>query len=251
MAALTGKVALVTGAARGIGAAIARLFAAEGAAVLIADILDERGKALAADIAAGGVEADYLRLDVSQEADWTDAVAAVTERHGRIDVLVNNAGINDRLGIMSSTVESWRRLMAVNLDGMLYGMRAVAPVMRDSGGGSIVNMASAAGLTGTGFAAYSSSKWAIRGLTRCAALEFAPWRIRVNAICPGLVVTELNQDQPYVETATKANPLGRAGTVEDMAQLALFLASDASAYVTGQDHVIDGGTTAGLPVRHA
>jgi 3alpha(or 20beta)-hydroxysteroid dehydrogenase len=248
MTGLSGKVAIVTGAARGIGAGIARLFAAEGAAVTIADILDQRGQTLAAEIEGIGGKASFHHLDVTSEADWAAAVAATTARFGPVDLLVNDAGIHDRRGIIDIDLESWRRTMAVNLDGMLLGMRAVAPVMRDAGGGSIVNMSSAAGLSGTAFPAYSASKWAVRGLTRCAALEFAPWNIRVNAICPGLVVTELNQGQPYLEPVIKANPLGRAGTVEDIARLALFLASDASSYVTGQDHVVDGGTTAGLPL---
>jgi 3alpha(or 20beta)-hydroxysteroid dehydrogenase len=248
MGSLAGKVALVTGSARGLGAGIARLFATEGAAVVIADILDERGEALAAEIEAGGGKALYRHLDVTSEDDWAEAVDATTQRFGRIDVLVNDAGIHDRRGIIDIDLEGWRKTMSVNLDGMLLGMRAAAPVIREAGGGSIVNMSSAAGLAGTAFPAYSASKWAVRGLTRCAALEFAPWNIRVNAICPGLVVTELNQGQPYLEPVIKANPLGRAGTVEDIAKLALFLASDASAYVTGQDHVIDGGTTAGLPL---
>ena len=249
MSSLTGKVALITGSARGIGAGIARLFAAAGAAVAITDILDERGATLAAEIDSGGGKAIYVRLDVTSEDDWASATAAAMERlGGRIDVLVNDAGIHDRRGIMDIDLDSWRKVMAVNLDGMLLGMRAVAPAMREAGGGSIVNMSSAAGLSGTAFPSYSASKWAVRGLTRCAALEFAPWNIRVNAICPGLVVTELNQGQPYLEPVIKANPLGRAGTVEDIARLALFLASDASAYITGQDHVVDGGTTAGLPL---
>jgi 3alpha(or 20beta)-hydroxysteroid dehydrogenase len=248
MSDLAGKVALVTGSARGIGAGIARLFAAEGASVAITDILDDRGLALAVEIEGGGGKAGYLHLDVTSEQDWANAVDATTERFGRLDVLVNDAGIHDRRGIIDIDLESWRKVMAVNLDGMLLGMRAAAPAMRDAGGGSIVNMSSAAGLSGTAFPAYSASKWAVRGLTRCAALEFAPWNIRVNAICPGLVVTELNQGQPYLEPVIRANPLGRAGTVEDIARLALFLATDASAYVTGQDHVIDGGTTAGLPL---
>ena len=248
MTSLAGKVALVTGAASGIGAGIASLFAAEGAAVVIADILDQRGETLAARVLDAGGQAIYLRLDVTSEADWSTAVAATIERFGRIDILVNNAGINERFNILGTSIESWHRVLAVNLDGTLFGLRAVAPAMRDSGGGSVINMSSAAGLAGTAYAAYSSTKWAIRGLTRCAALEFARWRIRVNAICPGLVLTEINAGQSYLEPVARANPLGRAGTVDDIARLALFLASDASDYVTGQDHVIDGGTTAGLPV---
>jgi NAD(P)-dependent dehydrogenase (short-subunit alcohol dehydrogenase family) len=243
---LTGKVAFISGGARGMGAAEAKLFVQEGAAVAIADILDERGRALAADIERGGGRAMYVHVDVAVEADWTGAATAVREKFGRIDVLVNNAGINDRQTIMGTSAESWRKVMAVNVDGTLFGLRAIAPVMRDGGGGAVVNIASTAGFSGNSFAAYATSKWAVRGLTRCAALEFAPWNIRVNAICPGLVLTELNTGQPYIEPLSKATPLGRAGTVDDIARLALFLVSDASAYITGQDHVIDGGFTAGL-----
>ncbi len=251
MGSLAGRVAFISGGARGMGAAEAKLFVREGASVAIADILDDRGRALAAEIEQGGGKAMYVHVDVSLEADWIKAAAAVRERFGRIDILVNNAGINDRQTIMGTSPESWRKVMAVNVDGTLFGLRAIAPIMRDGGGGAVVNIASTAGYSGNSFAAYATSKWAVRGLTKCAALEFAPWRIRVNAICPGLVLSELNTGQPYIEPMAKATPLGRAGDVEDIAKLALFLVSDASDYITGQDHIIDGGFTAGLVLPSA
>ena len=165
--------------------------------------------------------------------------------HGRIDVLVNNAGINIRESLLDAQMEHFEDVMATNFYGPLHGIRAVAPHMKAARKGSIVNIVSTNGLAGGPFTAYASSKWALRGLTKCAALEFAPWQIRVNAVCPGLVPTEINIGQPYVQTGIETNPMGRAGAMEDVAALVLFLASDASAYINGADIPVDGGGMAG------
>lgn len=251
MAQLTGKVAIVTGAASGLGLAIASLFAHEGAAVLLTDVSHEQGTDAARQIVSNGGEVSYLGCDVTSEADWHAAVNLAEDWRGRLDILVNNAGVNDRRGVLDSDRESWRRLMAVNLDGPFYGMRAAAPLIQRSGGGAIVNIASTAALSGHTFVAYSSSKWALRGLTRSAALEFASSRIRVNTVCPGLMLTNINRGQPYLEEFKKTIPLARAAATQEVAAVALFLASDASAYVTGQDFVVDGGMTAGMTVAGA
>ena len=242
MDALHGRIAVITGAAQGQGAAEARLLAEHGAHVVIADVR-EQGRELAAEITAstaGGAE--FIRLDVTDEQSWQTLADDLRRRHARLDVLVNNAGVAHRFGLMETTQEDFRRVLDVNLVGPYLGMRALAPLMRDSGGGSVVNVGSAAGMTGHFSAAYSASKWGLRGVTKVAAMEFAPWQIRVNAIHPGIVNTALVPgDTAFPEAMTRFTPLGRAAEVEDIAPLVLFLAGDGSRFITGSDLPVDGG----------
>ncbi|MDB5394841.1 MAG: cyclopentanol dehydrogenase [Rhodospirillales bacterium] len=245
MGAVENKIAIVTGGARSLGAADARLLAAEGAEVVILDILDERGQATMEKIVQAGGAARYLNCDVRDVSAWAGAIAQVIGWYGRVDILVNNAGINIRESLLDAQIDHFEDVMATNLYGPLHGIRAVAPHMKAAGKGSIVNIVSTNSLAGGPFTAYATSKWALRGLTKCAALELAPWQIRVNAVCPGLVPTEINAGQPYVQAGIDNNPMGRAGSVEDVAALVLFLASDASAYINGADIPIDGGGMAG------
>jgi len=247
MCRLAGKVAIITGASRGMGAHEARLFAREGAAVVVCDLLDARGEAVAAEIVAAGGRAIYRHLDVTDEAAWSAAVANAVEWQGRLDILLNNAGINIRGNIVELLPTDWARVLGVNLSGPLLGMRAAVPAMQAAGGGSIVNIASVAGIRASRSAAYTASKWALRGLSRVAAVEFAASRIRVNTVCPGVVPTELNAGQPYLALATKRTPLRRLAGAEDVARAALFLASDDAAFITGTDVIVDGGITAQDP----
>jgi len=247
MAQLDGRIAVVTGGSRGIGAAVGRTFAREGAAVVICDLLDERGEGIADEINRAGGSAMFVHLDVTAQADWQAMTARVDAWRGGIDVLVNNAGINVRTGIENVALDDWNRVMAVNLTGPLLGMQTVAPIMRRRGGGAIVNIASNAALRGIRSAAYCASKWAVRGLTKVAALEFAAAGIRVNTVCPGVVPTELNAGQPYVATTGEKTPMGRIATAAEIAQAVLFLASNSSSFITGMDMPVDGGMTVGMP----
>lgn len=245
---LSGKTALVTGAARGQGAIEAELLATAGASVLICDVLDE-GEALAARIAAEGHGATFLKLDVTSEAAWLEALALIRDWTGRLDILVNNAGIINRKTITDMSVGEWRAVLEVNATGAFIGVKLAAPMMAETGGGSIVNISSNSAFSGHYDPAYTASKWAIRGLTRTAAMEFADQGIRVNAICPGLIVTDLNRNSPHLGPMIGMTPMSRAGEADEVAQLVLFLASDASGFITGEDFVIDGGFTAGAGYR--
>jgi NAD(P)-dependent dehydrogenase (short-subunit alcohol dehydrogenase family) len=249
MAVLEGKVAIVTGGARGQGAAEARLFVEEGAAVAICDVLEGEGRALEAELAAEGHAARFHTMDVTSPEAWRALVAEVLAWRGRLDILVNNAGIVNRKTIATTTASEWERLLAVNLSGALYGIQAVAPAMRQRGGGAIVNISSNAGLAGHYDPAYTASKWALRGLTRTAAMEFATDGIRVNAVCPGLIVTDMNRTASHIEPMRRMTPMGRSGTVEEVAQLVLFLVSEASSFITGEDFIIDGGFNASAAYR--
>jgi len=245
MGRLDGKVALITGAARGQGAAEARLFAAEGADVVLTDILDAEGQETAA--ACGGA---YLHHDVTSEAEWQRAVDEALRLHGRIDVLVNNAGIWHSAGLLETTPNDYRRVIEVNQIGVFLGMRAVAKPMMAQRSGSIVNISSVAGLRGgtAGFA-YHASKFAVRGMTKCAARELGPYGIRVNSIHPGLIETAMLHQLPGVDAGRldaylRTVPLGRVADPIEVARLALFLASDESSYATGAEFIVDGGLTA-------
>ncbi|SED16021.1 SDR family NAD(P)-dependent oxidoreductase [Streptomyces sp. TLI_105] len=250
MGKLDGRVVLVTGAARGQGEQEARLFAAEGAKVVLGDVLDEAGEALAKDL--GEDRAAYVHLDVTSEGDWTAAVAAAEERFGKIDGLVNNAGILRFNELVSTPLDEFRAIVSVNQTGCFLGIRTVAPVIAAAGGGTIVNTASYTGLTGmAGVGAYAASKHAVLGLTRVAALELAAKGVRVNAVCPGAIDTPMSNPEGVEPAATaelyrKLVPLGRIGRPEEVAALVLFLTGADSAYITGQPFVIDGGWLAGV-----
>ncbi|SBT89841.1 3alpha(or 20beta)-hydroxysteroid dehydrogenase [Streptomyces sp. DI166] len=255
MGKLDGRVVIVTGAARGQGEQEARLFRQEGADVVVADVLDDPGEALAKEIGAR-----YVHLDVGEEDDWRSAVSAAKEAYGHIDGLVNNAGILRFNSLVDTPLDEFMQVVRVNQAGCFLGIKAVAPEMAD--GGTIVNTASYTGLTGmAAVGAYAASKHAIVGLTRVAALELAPRGIRVNAMCPGAIDTAMSnpaQLDPAADAQATARaldglyrklvPLGRIGRAEEVARLALFLTSEDSSYITGQPFVIDGGWLAGVSV---
>ena len=237
---LQGKVAIVTGAAQGMGAAEATQFAREGARVVLADILDEAGQRLAEEL---GDLAEYRSHDVSDEASWTDLVGYVASTHGGVDVLVNNAGVVRGGALDEIPLEDIDLMYRVNQLGVLLGMRAVAAPMRRTSAGSIINVASGAALRGLpGLVGYSATKFAVRGMTKVAALELAPFAVRVNNIHPGLIDTPMRHALSDEAKATDPPvPMGRLGDASEVAELATFLASDASSYITGGDFVIDGG----------
>jgi 3alpha(or 20beta)-hydroxysteroid dehydrogenase len=239
---LAGKIVLISGGARGQGAAEARLFVAEGAKVVIGDVLESEGHKLAAEL---GNAAVFLRQDVTREDDWAravDAAAALGGLHG----LVNNAGIYQPKTLMETDVALFERHMRINQLGCFLGMQSVVPLMERSGGGSIVNISSVAGLRGSpGAIAYSATKWALRGMTKAAAIDLAPRKIRVNSVHPGPIDTEmLNVRTPEQnQQRLKAVPMKRQGTAEEVANLVLFLLSEESGYITGAEVAIDGGAT--------
>ena len=247
---LEGKVALISGGARGQGAVEARLFASEGAKVVFGDVLDEQGRMVEAELSEAGADVAYVHLDVTREADWVSAVEAAVSRYGRLDVLVNNAGISIRKGIEETTEEDWDRIMDINAKGVFLGTKHAIPAMRRAGGGSIINISSIAGMVGGPFTggSYAATKGAVRLLTKSTAIQYAKEGIRCNSVHPGLLETPMTQDllaDPAMrEMRTQRIPLGRIGTSEDVAYGVLFLASDESSFMTGSELVIDGGQTA-------
>ncbi|MBC2592369.1 SDR family NAD(P)-dependent oxidoreductase [Rhodococcus aetherivorans] len=242
MGILDGKVAVITGGASGQGAAEARLFTAEGAKVVIADIQDDLGKNLVDELAGAAI---YVHTDVSNEDDWHETIRQTIDAFGDPTILVQNAAIVHHKLIEDSTRAEFDRVLAVNLVGPYLGMRAVLEPMQRAGGGSIINVGSGSALNGTGGRAlYGSSKWGLRGLTKSAAIEFGVFGIRVNSLQPGAIDTPMlrRSDQ---EIPPPRIPIPRYGQPEELAQAALFLASDHGAYVTGIDLPVDGGSTAG------
>lgn len=245
---LAGKVALISGAARGQGAAEAALFAAEGARLVLADLRGEQVEAVGQDLRDKGYDVVARVFDVADEDGWAAAVAVAEERFGRLDILINNAGVLDMAGVEATTRDVWDRVIAVNQTGVWLGMKLAAPAMRRAGGGSIVNISSLYGLIGSGGAtAYQGTKGAVRLLTKTAAIEFAPDRIRVNSVHPGVTDTPMVAEDVPAEALTlllAATPLQRMARAEEIAAGVLYLASDEASYVTGAELVIDGGYSA-------
>lgn len=242
MARLAGKVTLITGGAKGQGAVEARLFREEGATVVITDVLEDEGARLADEL---GIE--FLAHDVTSEARWAAVVDGILAAHGRIDVLVNNAGIFHAARMLDTEVADYDRIMDVNQKGVFLGMRAVAPAMCEAGTGSIVNISSLAGMEGSpGAFAYGASKWAVRGMTKVAAQELGRFGVRVNSVHPGFIDTDMMHETPALtsgkfDKVKRLIPLGREASPEEVARLVLFLASDESSYCTNSEFVVDGG----------
>ena len=250
MARLEGKVALISGGARGQGAVEARMFAEEGASVVIGDILDDQGRQTEAELQELGYNVTYVHLDVTSESDWAAAVQAAVDTYGKLDVLLNNAGILIRKNIEETTEDDWDRIFAVNAKGVFLGTKAAIPAMRDAGGGSIINISSTAGLVGSpnGSASYTATKGAVRLFTKSTAIQHAREGIRCNSIHPGPIETDMIadtlNDPANMALRMQRLPLGRVGKPSEIAYGAIYLASDESSFVTGSEVVIDGGTTA-------
>jgi 3alpha(or 20beta)-hydroxysteroid dehydrogenase len=244
---LEGKVAIITGAAGGIGAAAARELAHEGALLLLTDADEQRARGLARDLGEG---ADALAHDVTSEEQWQAVLALALETHGRIDVLLNNAGVFLAAPLTETSLGEFRRVMDINATGVFLGMRAVAPAMIEQRAGSIINVSSVAGLTGSPFlTAYAASKWAVRGMSKVAAKELAQSGVRVNSLHPGQIDTDMNARQrektpELIDRLIRGIPLRRIGTPEEVAHAAVYLACEESVYVTGSELVVDGGTSA-------
>ncbi len=247
---LAGKVALISGGARGMGAAEARLFASEGAKVVFGDALEEEGRRVEEEINESGGEAVFLKLDVTLEEDWARAVEAAESRFGKLDVLVNNAGISGAQWGTELSEVAWDTIMDVNATGVYLGTKAAIPAMQKAGGGSIINISSQLGIVGSDLThpAYTASKGAVRTLTKSIAIQYAKDKIRCNSVHPGPIDTPMTEglyaDPKVRESQTAKIPMGRRGTSEEVAPGVLYLASDESSYITGSELVIDGGWTA-------
>ena len=246
---LSGKVALISGGARGIGEAIARRFISEGASVVIGDVLHEKGQSLANEIQQSGGEIAFTTLDVTSESSWADAVSFTLDRYGKLDILVNNAGVTKRERIENETLESWDRIMEINAKGVFLGTRAVLEEMKRRGGGSIVNMSSSYGnIASPNSAIYGASKAAVRLFTKSTAIQNAALGIRANSVHPGPIYAPLIQeffDKPdELELMASRVPMGRLGLPDEVANAVLFLASDEASFMTGAELIIDGGINA-------
>jgi len=240
---LKGKVAIVTGAAQGMGASHARVFIREGARVVLTDLNEDKGQALALEL---GKNALFVKQNVTSESDWTEVVRATEEHFGPVDILVNNAGITMAKSLLDTSLEDYRRILDINQVSVFLGMKTVVPSMQKAGGGSIVNVSSINGLVG-GAIGYTDSKFAVRGMTKAAALECASFGIRVNSVHPGAIETPMimqGDTKAAVEEFAKSIPLKRLAKSEEVSSLVLYLASDESSYSTGSEFVVDGGVTA-------
>ncbi|MCH6229762.1 SDR family oxidoreductase [Microbacterium sp. CFH 31415] len=241
MARVAGKVALISGGARGMGASHARLLVDEGAKVVIGDLLDAEGEALAAEL---GDAVRYVHLDVTRYDDWQNAVEVALKEFGRLDVLVNNAGIANFGPIEEYTLDQWDTIIAINLTGVFYGIKAAIEPLKKSGKGSIINISSTAGIQGyEALPGYNAAKFGVRGLTKNAALDLGRYNIRVNSVHPGVIRTPMTDS---LETPQNHVALHRVGEPIELSQLILFLASDESSFSTGAEFIADGGETAGL-----
>jgi len=250
MERLKGKVALISGAAKGMGAVEARMFAKEGASLVLGDVLEDEGAKLALEISAGGASCVFTPLDVRKTSQWESAVTKATSAYGRLDVLVNNAGVTSRMNLLDTPEEDWDRVLDINAKGSFLGIKAVIPAMRKSGGGSIVNISSQLGLVGGDFSSpqYQASKGAVRILTKSVAIQYASEGIRCNSVHPAPIETDMTADvradKNRLADMVRRIPMGRYGKPEEVAYAVLYLASNESSFVTGSELVVDGGWTA-------
>mgnify|MGYP000867436216 FL=1 len=252
MGRLEGKVALISGGAKGMGEIEARMFAEEGASLVIADILDDRGKNLASEISeiSSSGECVYVHLDVRNMSEWNTVVETAIKTFGKLDILVNNAGVTSRMMLLDTPEEDWDRVLDINSKGTFLGIKATVPAMRESGGGSIVNISSQMGLVGGDFSSpqYQASKGAVRLLTKSVAVQYAAENIRCNSVHPAPIETDMTAgmraDKEKFADMIRRIPMGRYGKPEEVAYAVIYLASDESSFVTGSEVVVDGGWTA-------
>ena len=247
---LEGKVAIITGGANGMGAEECRIFAREGAKVVIADVVEEQGRQVEAEIAESGGDAVFMKLDVTSESNWAEAIEATVARYGKVDILVNNAGISGTHDEDTMSTEAWERFMDINAKGVFLGMKSVIPQMQEVGGGAIVNISSISGIVGQSgnHMGYNASKGAVRIVTKSAAVQYAQDGIRVNSVHPGTMPpmrsSAAARNQEVISGTLDTVPMGRRGRVEEVGNAVLFLASDEASYITGAELVVDGGLTA-------